>query len=113
MEEICRAVGAAGAALLQSDARTSDIPRTARVSQLFQNYFVGEWHRRDVRAKRGVPLMLGGQQAVIDQDLLTPEELRRNIFYNEALRPFGFQWFCAIGFRAGAALWALTLEDRA
>jgi DNA-binding CsgD family transcriptional regulator len=110
MEEICRAVGATGAALLQGDTRTSDIPRTAGVSQLMQNYFAGGWHRRDVRAERSVPFILGGQRVVIDQDLLTPEELRCNVFYNEALYPFGFQWFGAIGFRAGEELWALTLQ---
>lgn len=29
MEEICRAVGAEGAVLLQGDVRTPDVPRTA------------------------------------------------------------------------------------
>jgi hypothetical protein len=36
MEDICTAVGAKGAALLQSDVRTEDIPRTAGVTEFFK-----------------------------------------------------------------------------
>src|SRR5581483_6313007 len=65
MEEICRSIGAVGSALLQSDVRTPDIPRTNSVDELFRKYFADGWHIRDVRAERGVPLLLGGQTVVV------------------------------------------------
>lgn len=50
MEDICQAVDARGAAMLQSDVRTEDIPRTAAVSEFFDNYFHHKLHVADVRA---------------------------------------------------------------
>lgn len=110
MDEISAAVGAAGAGLLQTDVRTPDIPRSAGVSDVFNAYFVDGWHVRDVRAERGVPLLLRGEKVVIDQDILTPEEIRGYPFYQDHLAPHGFQWFAAVGFRAGAALWAMSIQ---
>ena len=110
MEQISTAVGATGAALLQSDVRTPDIPRTASADALLTHYFRNNWHVRDIRAARSVPLLLRGAPVVIDHDILTPDELPRNSFYNEALTPFGFQWFAVVGFRAGSALWGLSIQ---
>jgi DNA-binding CsgD family transcriptional regulator len=110
LEAISDAVGALGAALLQSDVRTPDIPRTASTDEAFSQYFRNNWHVRDVRADRGVPLLLNGASVIIDQDLLTPDELRRDPLYNEHLLPFGLQWFAAVGFRAGSALWGLSIQ---
>jgi DNA-binding CsgD family transcriptional regulator/PAS domain-containing protein len=110
MEEICKAVGAVGSALLQSDVRTPDIPRTKSVDEIFRKYFADGWHVRDVRAQRGVPLLLGGQTVVVDQDLLTQDEMRRDPFYNEWLRGQGLQWFSGVGFWAGSSLWGLTIQ---
>jgi DNA-binding CsgD family transcriptional regulator len=110
MEQVSVACGAAGAALLQSDLRTPDIPRTAGVDDCFRSYFADEWHLRDIRAERGVPLLLRGERAVIDQDILTPEEMRRAGLYAECLRPHGLQWFAVVGFRAGPVLWGLSIQ---
>jgi DNA-binding CsgD family transcriptional regulator/PAS domain-containing protein len=110
MEEICRTVGAVGSALLQSDVRTPDIPRTKSVDAIFCKYFADGWHVRDVRAQRGVPLLLGGQTVVIDQDLITQDEMRRDPFYNEWLQGQGLRWFSAVGFWAGSSLWGLTIQ---
>jgi DNA-binding CsgD family transcriptional regulator/PAS domain-containing protein len=111
MEQICEAVGAVGAALLQSDVRTPDIPRTEGVDDVFRAYFAEGWHTRDVRAERGVPLMLRGQKVVVtDQDIVTPEEMRRCGYYQDLLAARGVIWWAAVGFRAGSALWGLTLH---
>jgi DNA-binding CsgD family transcriptional regulator/PAS domain-containing protein len=111
MEEICGAVGAVGAALLQSDVRTSDIPRTEGVDEVFRAYFAEGWHTRDIRAERGVPLMLRDQRTVVtDQDIVTPEEMRRCGYYKDLQTPHGVPWWAAVGFRAGSALWGLTLH---
>lgn len=110
MEEIAMAAGARGAALLQSDARTPDIPRTAGVDEYFRSYFNEGWHTRDVRANRGVPLLLRGQTAIIDQDIVTPDEMRSVGLYAESLIPRGLGWFAAIGFWSGRALWGLAIQ---
>ncbi|HZP77199.1 MAG TPA: helix-turn-helix transcriptional regulator [Pseudolabrys sp.] len=110
MEAISRAANATGAALLQSDVRTPDIPRTASVDELFRQYFRDDWHVRDIRAARGVPLLLNGASVVVDQDLMTCDEVTRDPFYNDLLLRCGFKWFAGVGFRAGSALWGLTIQ---
>ena len=108
--EISNAVGAVGAALLQSDVRTPDIPRTEAVDEVFGLYFKEGWHTRDIRAERGVPLLLGGQRVVMDQDILTPDEIRRSDYYQELLAPHGLGWWAVIGFQAGPAHWGLSIQ---
>ena len=110
MDEICRAVAASGAMLLQSDVRTADVPRTPSFEEPTQFYFRNGWHTRDSRAKHGVPLMLGGMSVVIDQDVMSAEQMRADAMYNECLLPNGFQWFAAVGFWASTALWALSIQ---
>lgn len=108
MDSICRAAGASAAVLLQSDIRTPDVPRTASIDEALRLYFADNWHLVDPRA-RGFPRMMAGD-VVSDQDILTPEQIRADPMYNEILYPFGFKWFAGIGFRAGAAAWALTIQ---
>jgi hypothetical protein len=110
MDEICRAVGASGAMLLQGDVRTPDIPRTASFDEQTQCYFRGDWHVRDTRAKYAVPLLLRGASVVIDQDIMNAEQMRADAMYNELLIPLGFQWFAGVGFWAESALWGLSIQ---
>ena len=110
MDEICRAVGASGAMLLQGDFRTPDIPRTASFDEQTQCYFRGDWHIRDTRAKYAVPLLLRGASVVIDQDIMNAEQMRADAMYNELLIPLGFQWFAGVGFWAESALWGLAIQ---
>jgi DNA-binding CsgD family transcriptional regulator len=112
LEAMCRAVGATGAFLLQSDVRTPDVPRTKSVEDVADAYFSG-WHLNDKRAERAVPLLLGGAKVVVDQDIFTPEEISRMPFYNELLFPAGFHWFSVVGFWAGPALWGLSFQRTA
>jgi DNA-binding CsgD family transcriptional regulator len=109
LEQICAAAGATGAALLRSDIETPDIPRTASTVESFKHYFAAGWHTRNTLAQRGFPLLGRGQKVISDQDVVTPEEMRRLDFYNELLVPFGFQWFAGIGFAAGSALWGVLI----
>jgi DNA-binding CsgD family transcriptional regulator len=111
MDDICAAVGATGAAMLQSDIRTEDIPRTKSISDYFtKTYFPSNLHLTDIRAARGVPLMLTGAEVITDADLFDSErEMLRDPLY-ASLGEFGLKWFAAIGFRAGPALWGLTIQ---
>jgi DNA-binding CsgD family transcriptional regulator len=110
MDEICPAAGATGAVLLQSDARTADVPRTASVEDLVRNYFADSWHVGDLRAVRAVPLLLGGEKVVVDQDLFTREEMDGTAYYQDLILASGFHWFAAVGFRSGPAHWALSIQ---
>lgn len=110
MEDICTAVGAMGAAMLQSDIRTEDIPRTRSVDEYFKKYFYNSLHIADVRAARGVPLLLNKTNVVTDGDLFGSEaEMLRDPLY-ASLAEHGLKWFAAVGFRAGPALWGLTIQ---
>jgi hypothetical protein len=108
MEDMSRAIRAEGAVLLQcDDVQTPDVPRTTAVSEFIDNYFNGGWHLGEVRAARCIPLMQRGLPVVMDQDILSPDEMSRDKSYNEFYIPNGFQWFAVVGFRAGTALWGL------
>jgi DNA-binding CsgD family transcriptional regulator len=110
MEEICAAVGATGAIMLQAEDRTPDIPRTTSVDEFVRAYFRDNFHVRDIRAVRGVPRILQGDPVVIEEDILTPGEIRREPYYNECVFPNGFGWFGVIGIRAGPSLWGLSIQ---
>lgn len=109
LQRISDAAGATGAALLRSDFRTPDNPRTASADDSCNCYFTTGWHTRDHLAKRGFALFVSGRKVLSDQDLVTAEEMRHSDFYNEILVPFGFQWFAAIGFAAGPSFWAMLI----
>jgi DNA-binding CsgD family transcriptional regulator len=47
---------------------------------------------------------------VIDQDVMSAEQMHADAMYNECLLPNGFQWFAAVGFWASTALWALSIQ---
>jgi DNA-binding CsgD family transcriptional regulator len=108
MQLICSATGSVGAALLQSDVRTPDVPRTAGLDEAFRSYFTDGWHTIDPR-QRCVPLMLAGEKVVTDQAIFTPEEMRHSAFY-DFLDTYGLRWFAGVGFRSGSALWVLSIQ---
>jgi DNA-binding CsgD family transcriptional regulator len=110
MVDICEGVGAQAALLLQTDVRTSDVPRTPNFEECTRYYFGNNWHLNDSRGKKGVPLLLAGESVIIDEDIFTPEEPFRDPFFNDCLLPHDVPWFAAIGFRSGSALWALSLQ---
>jgi DNA-binding CsgD family transcriptional regulator len=112
MEDISEAAGGSGAVLLQSDVRTPDVPHTESVDALIRTYFADGWHLRDIRAARCVPRLLDGRRVVIDEDIFTRDEMRRLPMYNEGILPHGFQWFAAVGFFAGVALWGLSIQRK-
>jgi len=110
MADVCDASGATGACLLQSDIRTPDVPMTASAREFFKSYFDNHLHENDIRAVRGVPLLLAGRQVVTDQDLFTSEsEMLRDPLYVHLDR-YGLRWFAAVGFFAGSALWGFSMQ---
>jgi hypothetical protein len=110
LDAMSRAVGAEGAILMQSDVRTPDVPRTASISDLIDKYFRNGWHIGDIRNIRSPRLRQRGHTVVIDQDILSPEEMRRDHTYNDIYIPHGFRWFASVSFRAGTALWGASVS---
>lgn len=108
MDGVCKAVGAAGAVLLQSDIRTPDVPCTEATVESTRRYFEGNWHLMDTRAK-AVPRIMAGE-IITDYDVMTAEQIRLDPMYNEVLFPCGLQWFAAIGFLADTAGWVLSIQ---
>jgi DNA-binding CsgD family transcriptional regulator len=110
MEAICAATATTGAALLQGDVRTPDVPMTSSVTDLLNDYFQNNLHIGDIRAARGVPLLISGRDVVRDQDMFSSEtEMLRDPLYATLTR-FKFRWFSAISFRSGPAMWVMTLQ---
>ena len=95
---------------LATDVRTSDVPRTESFDEMMRRYFAGGWQSRDIRAERGVPLLMRGTRVFIDEDIFTREELERSQYINECTLPVGFKWAAGIGFMAGSAMWGLCLH---
>jgi DNA-binding CsgD family transcriptional regulator len=109
MDEICGAVGATGAVLLQSDARTADVPRTRSVDEMITFYFHNNWHTNDLRA-RGLPLLLNGECVFTDQDCVTSGVMLQSAYYNDFVYRTGFEWFAGVGFHADSALWVMAIQ---
>lgn len=110
MQSICESICAEGAALLQGDVRTADIPRTAGLDSYIRNYFAHDFHIADIRAVRGVPLLISGARVVTDSEIFRSEsEMMRDPLYRN-LGSFGLKWFSVIGFRSQEQLWGLSIQ---
>lgn len=110
MDDICVSVRTTGAVLLQSDVRTPDVPMTASVSDFLRSYFENNLHVADIRAAKGVPLLLAVRRAVRDQDLFSSESVMLKDPLYATASNFGMRWWSAISFRSGPALWGLALQ---
>lgn len=110
IDRISKAVAATGGGLFQGYVRTPDVPRSPGLQELTESYFANRWHLRDLRAERGVLLVLKGEKSFTDQDVITPDEIKRLALYNEFLAPHGFGWLAAVGFCVGSEPWFLTVH---
>lgn len=109
LEQICSALNASAAMLIQGEARTSDVPRTASMDEGLRVYFENGWYNRDLLG-RGVPLLHNGEKVYVTQDVVTPEEMQREAFFHEVLYKHGVQWSAVVGVKAGSALWCVSLQ---
>ncbi|HWB49594.1 MAG TPA: hypothetical protein VG651_10830 [Stellaceae bacterium] len=109
LEKIAAAANAEGAALLGLSDRPADIPRTPSVDEGFRAYFQHGFHLRGLRELRGTPLLAGGARVLIDQDIVTADEVRSTEYY-DWLRSAGVQWFSGVALWAGADPWLVTIQ---
>ena len=83
------------------------------LDSLCTRYVEEDWHKRDIRAARGVPFVRQGKEIVTDLDIFTVEEMEQLPLYAEFLTPMGFSWFAGtvLG-ESGGALLHLSLQRR-
>lgn len=108
LDRLARSAGSEGAILLPGDTPAVDVPFSPGIAGLAEAFFRDGWYLRDLRA-RGAPLTTRGR-VISDEDVATPEEIRRSDYYNAFLRAHGFGWFCAVGFIAGETGWGLSFQ---
>jgi DNA-binding CsgD family transcriptional regulator len=95
--------------LLEAGAGTFGA-RTESIGEAVDHYFSNGFNTRDVRVQRGAPLLIRGEGVIIDQDFLTPEQMRDEPVYAECFFPHRLGWFAAIGIRLYGSLWSLAIQ---
>lgn len=83
---------------------------TPNLLEAFDVYFAERWHERDFR-ERGLPIALA-KGVIIEHDIASEEEFRRQEFYTEFLARFGLRYSAMIGFTSGDTLLSLNLQRR-
>ena len=56
-------------------------------------YLAGDWHVRNEVIRRGIVKAQGGALVQTEWTLFEGDDYRRDLFFNEFLRPHGFGWF--------------------
>lgn len=108
MEATAQLTGAAGAALLPIRGRLPLMPHSKSMANGFEVYLRDGWIERDERY-RALPAMLR-KGVACDFDFTTPEEMKRNPYYQEFLAPLGHDW-CGLALIAAAEnQWTLSLQ---
>lgn len=113
MEAICAATGARGSAILRPENSTADVPITPSVFEMFKTYFANNLHLTDIRAAKGLPLIASGQAVVRDQDMFSSDSVMMRDPLYAHLEQFNLKWFAGLSFRAGPAVWAISLQRTA
>ncbi|MCW1407832.1 helix-turn-helix transcriptional regulator [Rhizobium sp. 1AS11] len=111
LEAISRATGSAGAHIMPAVGKFSPgFLTTPNLLEAFDVYFAERWHERDFR-ERGLPMALA-KGVIIEHDIASEEEFRRQEFYTEFLARFGLRYSAMIGFTSGDTLLSLNLQRR-
>jgi DNA-binding CsgD family transcriptional regulator len=103
-------VGATGGLLIPYDEedRSFTLPHSSSLGELFERFVSSGWHKRDFRAT-GFPKAISSG-FVTDQDLITPEAMRKHPYYQELLLPAGMQWFAGIAFKVDGKVWGAAVQ---
>ena len=98
-----------GATLDPDDlAGRRSLPATPSLEDFVETYFRDGWQRSDVRRQRAVKHRR--EAIVLDQDLVTPDEMDTIPFYQELLLPFGLRYCACLRFGNGRHAWSLSLQ---
>ncbi|MBB3164930.1 hypothetical protein [Rhizobium laguerreae] len=111
LEAISRATGSVGAHIMPAAGKFSPgFLTTPNLLEPFDVYFAEDWYKRDFR-ERGISVALA-KGIVIEHDIASEDEFRRQEFYTEFLARFGLRYSVMIGFTSGDTLLSLNLQRR-
>jgi DNA-binding CsgD family transcriptional regulator/PAS domain-containing protein len=108
MDIIARETGSFGALLLPVYGQIPNPPASDSLLRGMENYIGGGWYLRDERL-RGIKTMI--KFGVYDDfDCLTAEEMKRNPYYQEFLRPSKLHSFAGVKMAAADDLWCVAIQ---
>lgn len=110
----CGAVGAHSAVTVPRVAaeNTLFLPCTEGSEDFLQAFVDEGWYKRDLRAERGWPLTDRGVPVVLEQDIVTPEDHRREPMYRDFYQRYGVLWWAGITFRSLENQYVVSLARR-
>ena len=108
MEIAAQATGSFGAVMIPLRGRTPGLPVSERLQPIIDEYLGEGWIHRDPRFG-GVPTMT--RRGVTSEfDFITPDEIGRQPFYQEFLRPHGLRWCAGVKVGDGDGGWGFALQ---
>jgi DNA-binding CsgD family transcriptional regulator len=103
--------GAVGAVLVPAEegCRGRGMPHSAALDEMMERFITENWKENNVRGKRGFPVA-ARKGFVVDADIISDDEMRRNACYMELLLPAGLKWFAAFAFEVEGRLWCASMQ---
>ena len=108
MNAAARATDSFGAILLPVRGRSPSAPASESMLPTMEHYFREGWAHRDERYRSLPTFMRRGVAS--EFDFTTPDEMRRNKFYQELLAPHGLRWFAVVRVGSGDDVWGLSIQ---
>lgn len=111
LAQLCDAIGADSAITVPRVAAedTINLPFSSELAEFAERFVVDGWYRDDYRANRGWPLTDRGQTIVLEQDIATEEDHRREPIYHELMLPYGKKWWGGITFKSPSRHYVLSV----
>jgi len=111
LDRLSRAFNATGAVIMCEDLETVELglPVSGAFADLFSTFIAQGWHRNDLRAHRGWPLIAAGSHVLLEHQLSTENERRNEPYYQEFFWRQGLPWFVAVAFNAQGKRWAFCM----
>ncbi len=111
LDDLCGQAGATGAVFLPFKGTAASLPASSGCQEIAHRYVQQSWHKIDARSP-SIPIIQQRGFAT-DLDIMTPEQIERNPYYQENLRSFGLKWFVALRIEGFAREWTLSLHRSA
>lgn len=110
----CGAVDAHSAVTVprRTAENTIFLPSTEGSEDFLQTFVDEGWYLKDLRAQRGWPLTDRGIPVVLEQDIVTPEDHRREPMYRDFYTRYGILWWAGITFRSLERQYVVSLSRR-
>lgn len=107
MDSAAQEAEAYGALLLPVRVRLQHFPVSQTLMRAAESYVSEGWVHRDERAK-AMPAMLKNGVAT-DFDAISPDEMRRNQYYQDMVVPHNLHWFAGVRVVADGDTWCLSI----